>query len=423
MDKKFKYHKNITKMFVQGPTFGWNPLDYNHLGHARVYIMIDLIRRTINNIMNLNTFLVMKIDDIDKTHEKFFFESMTKLRIKMPDIVIRASEIMPKIIAYVQKIVDNGFGYVTSDGSVYFDSKIYADQGFEDIKDFALWKKLPKSEIGFDAEFIFEGKIIKSWGQPEWHIECSTIIYEIIGPQLDIYFIDPSIDPVTRVDKIRLLNHIFYHPKFKPNHNHPELNKQWFAEFMHMGGLNDDITKKFITINDILKKITTNQLRWIFVMHKWQDPMVLNDDVMSQAKNYDDMICNFFDRIILFFHDKNHCHHDQKEFELLDYFYKIRIDIICSLLTFEFDVMALMLQKLINNTNAYIDIKQVNEKLLREIGTWIANLLNNIGFMYEKIPIKLNLNINTTNTLIDIHDIFLMLKRITIIPKEIKQII
>ena len=50
-----------------------------------------------------------------------FFEDMAALGVRMPDVLTRVVEFLPEIIAYVQRIVDNGMAY-ESNGSVYFDT-------------------------------------------------------------------------------------------------------------------------------------------------------------------------------------------------------------------------------------------------------------------------------------------------------------
>lgn len=104
---------------------------------------------------------------------------MVKLNVKLPDVIIRVSEVIPQIIAYIQKIIDNGFAYVTADNSVYFDTEQYIKQGYhfdgileEEIellqkknsKDFALWKGRLAEDVGFDAKFVYNEKIIAAWG-------------------------------------------------------------------------------------------------------------------------------------------------------------------------------------------------------------------------------------------------------------------
>ena len=144
MESRDSFLQSNIKMYVCGPT----TYDQSHIGHARTYITVDIFNRVLNLIMNKNTFLVLNVTDIDdkilkrasetgedwksisNIYEKSYFESMSKLNIKLPNVIIRVSDSLEQIIRYIQKIIDNGFAYVTSDGSVYFDSDAYVNQGW-----------------------------------------------------------------------------------------------------------------------------------------------------------------------------------------------------------------------------------------------------------------------------------------------------
>jgi cysteinyl-tRNA synthetase len=52
--------------------------------------------------------------------ENRFFDDMARLRILPPDTVTRVSEYVPEIVAFVERIVENGFAY-EGGGSVWFD--------------------------------------------------------------------------------------------------------------------------------------------------------------------------------------------------------------------------------------------------------------------------------------------------------------
>jgi len=60
--------------------------------------------------------------------ENEFFTDMKALGVKMPDSLTRVSEFMPEIIAYIEKIIKNGYGY-ESNGSVYFDIEAFKKSG------------------------------------------------------------------------------------------------------------------------------------------------------------------------------------------------------------------------------------------------------------------------------------------------------
>ena len=99
----------------------------------------------------------------------------------------------------VQRIIDNGFGYKTEDGSVYFsvdkaaeygklsgdkqEEMIWARAVVDKIKanpmDFCLWKAAKPGEISWTSP----------WGQgrPGWHIECSAMCLKYLGETIDIH--------------------------------------------------------------------------------------------------------------------------------------------------------------------------------------------------------------------------------------------
>ena len=129
--------------------------------------------------------------------ENDYFEDMKALNIELPDVITRVSEYVPEIIAYIQKIIENGYAY-ESEGSVYFDTQKFNDgikhkypkmepvsasdtelcdegegalSNFKAQKnhknDFALWKKSKEGEPFWDS--------VWGLGRPGWHIECSAM--------------------------------------------------------------------------------------------------------------------------------------------------------------------------------------------------------------------------------------------------------
>ena len=67
--------------------------------------------------------------ELPRYWEQKFHEDMDALNILPPDCLTRVSEYVPENVAFVQKIIDSGFGY-ESNGSVYFDvAKFDADPG------------------------------------------------------------------------------------------------------------------------------------------------------------------------------------------------------------------------------------------------------------------------------------------------------
>ena len=50
---------------------------------------------------------------------------MALLRVQPPDTLTRVTEYVPEIVAYVERIIRNGYAYAIDDGSVYFDTRSF----------------------------------------------------------------------------------------------------------------------------------------------------------------------------------------------------------------------------------------------------------------------------------------------------------
>ncbi len=224
-------HPPHVGMYVCGPTV----YGYPHLGHARPYITFDVACRYLTHI-GYKVRYVRNITDVghlendadegeDKIAKKArleqlepmevvelytesFHEAMRMLNNKNVSIEPRASGHIIEQISMIEKIIANGFAYV-SNGSVYFDVINYSkknDYGklsgriIEDLiagagnerrelegqdekrnpADFALWKNA-------SAEHIMRWK--SPWGEgfPGWHIECSAMSTKYLGETFDIH--------------------------------------------------------------------------------------------------------------------------------------------------------------------------------------------------------------------------------------------
>ena len=109
----------------------------SHIGHARTYVSLDIIKRIARDFLNYNIVLVQNVTDIDdkiilRSHEQKidfrelatkyeheYNEDMRKLGVPEPDIVTRVSEFIPEVVDYIQVLIDKGVAYAAG-GSVYF---------------------------------------------------------------------------------------------------------------------------------------------------------------------------------------------------------------------------------------------------------------------------------------------------------------
>ncbi|MBR1973666.1 MAG: cysteine--tRNA ligase, partial [Candidatus Methanomethylophilaceae archaeon] len=202
------------KMYVCGVTV----YDDIHMGHARSMIVFDTVAKYLRysgyDVMHVTNFTDVddKIMDraakvgieplqLSSNYIDKYFEDTAKLGIGRADLYPKASESIDDIIEMVKTIIDNGYGYVTSDGSVYFSvdkvedygrltnqklenmgnqgRQVMNDEEKKNPMDFAVWKAAKPGEISWDSPW---GK-----GRPGWHIECSAMIKAHMGDTIDIH--------------------------------------------------------------------------------------------------------------------------------------------------------------------------------------------------------------------------------------------
>jgi cysteinyl-tRNA synthetase len=182
--------------------------------------------------------------------ERRFFEDMNALNVLEPDQVTRVTEYVPQIVSFVEKIVENGFGYATDDGSVYFDIDSFEKAGHsysrlepwsknnralqvdgegslskgESLKrsenHFALWKASKPGEPAWPSPW---GR-----GRPGWHIECSAMASDAIGKTIDIH--SGGLD-------LRFPHHDNELAQSEAYWSTPDCHVQWTNYFIHMGQL------------------------------------------------------------------------------------------------------------------------------------------------------------------------------------------
>jgi cysteinyl-tRNA synthetase len=214
-------------MYVCGPTVYGDP----HLGHARPAITFDVLFRYLKHL-GYKVRYVRNITDVghlehdadsgeDKIAKKARLEqlepmevvqyyllryqdSMRAMNVLPPSIEPHASGHIIDQIALVQRILDNGYAYV-SEGSVYFDVIRYnqdyrygilSNRNIDDMLnttrelegqeekhnpiDFALWKKA-------QPEHIMRWPSPWSEGFPGWHCECTAMGRKYLGEHFDIH--------------------------------------------------------------------------------------------------------------------------------------------------------------------------------------------------------------------------------------------
>ena len=250
-----------------------------------------------------------------KLTQKFearFMEDVRALGCVDPDEITRVTEYGPQIVEFVDKIQQNGFAYVTSDGSVYFDieafeaaNKSYAklepwnrnDTALQADGEGALTKR--SSEKRSDADFALwkaskagEPTWPSPWGQgrPGWHIECSAMASDKLGSQIDIH--SGGVDLAFPHHDNELAQSEAYWDR---GHKH---SHQWVNYFMHMGHLSiqgskmSKSLKNFTTVREALGRgdWTPRGLRIAFLMGGWKEGIEITDDLVKAGSAWEDKV-------------------------------------------------------------------------------------------------------------------------------------
>jgi cysteinyl-tRNA synthetase len=201
------------RMYACGPTV----YDYGHIGNFRTFVAVDLLRRFLRQ-SRYKVRHVMNITDVDDKiirnsardgvsvqqytakYEKAFLEDAAMIGIEEPTLV-RATEHIPEMAAFVAKLVERGIAYRTDDGSYYFriatfprygklskrdfsgmqdGARVDVDEYDKDsARDFALWKAPKPGEASWDTPI--------GQGRPGWHLECSVMSMRELGETFDLH--------------------------------------------------------------------------------------------------------------------------------------------------------------------------------------------------------------------------------------------
>jgi cysteinyl-tRNA synthetase len=211
---------NKVGLYCCGPTV----YDFAHIGNFRTFVFADMVRRhlelkgyRVNHVMNVTDVddkiiarvreRAMPLQQFTAEYESAFFEDFKALGCLRPHHVPHATDSIGAMIDLIQKLLDRGLAYRTADGSIYFSIESYQKSGAqygqlvrlnfeamrpgdrvchdeyakESVADFALWKaRVPQDGTVFWPSPWGEGR-------PGWHIECSAMSTQILGPSFDLH--------------------------------------------------------------------------------------------------------------------------------------------------------------------------------------------------------------------------------------------
>ncbi|HTW40472.1 MAG TPA: cysteine--tRNA ligase [Thermoplasmata archaeon] len=196
---------------------GLTPYAPAHVGHGRTFVVFDMVVRAlrrwgyrvfyVQNVTNLDDKLITRAaeegDDPLALAERHFLDyrrSMERLGVRSVDYYPFATDYVPEILEQIRVLVEKGFAYVASDGSVYFDvgkfphygalsgqkvaalqpgARVELDARKRAPEDFVIWKATTPGEPSWESPY--------GPGRPGWHVEDTAMTGKLLGARYDLH--------------------------------------------------------------------------------------------------------------------------------------------------------------------------------------------------------------------------------------------
>jgi len=305
------------RMYACGPTV----YDYGHIGNFRTFLQVDVLRRFLK-LEGVALRHVMNVTDVDDKiirnaaaagvpiheytakYERAFFEDLDALRCERPEIIARATENIPEMIALIESLAAQDLAYRTEDGSWYFriagfpgygklskkDFSGIADGARVDLdeydkdsaRDFALWKAAKPGEHFWDGPL--------GPGRPGWHIECSTMAMKYLGESFDLHAGGEDL--------------MFPHHENEIAQSEGATHKTFAHHWMHVRFLLVEGRKmsksegNFFTLRDLLLKgYKASSIRFLLISVPYRHPLNFTTDGLIESANAIERLRTFARRI------------------------------------------------------------------------------------------------------------------------------
>ena len=213
----FRPRAKRASMYVCGVT----PYDTTHLGHARTFLVFDLIARLLEsrgidltyaqNVTDIDESILQRADrdgvdwrELGRREERKFLQDMNALGWRKPDVMPHATKELPAMLRLAGRLLANGHAYRAEGGGLYYDAasfprfgeichlsaaKMRAINATQDDAaldapkrrsplDFALWRSVSSGPT-WPSPY---GR-----GRPGWHLECSAMSERYLTLPIDIH--------------------------------------------------------------------------------------------------------------------------------------------------------------------------------------------------------------------------------------------
>jgi cysteinyl-tRNA synthetase len=295
----------LVRMYVCGMTV----YDYCHLGHARVLVVFDMVARWlrasgyrviyVRNITDIDDKIIRRAKENGESiraltgrYIHFMNEDAAALGVLRPDHEPRATDHVPAMLQLIETLEANGYAYLSGSRDVCYavrkfpgygrlsgksledlraGERVEVAEGKNDPLDFVLWKHAKADEPD-------EAKWASPWGsgRPGWHIECSAMSSELLGPHFDIHGGGQDLQ--------------FPHHENEIAQSEGAHGCTFVNYWMHNGFVRIDDEKmskslgNFFTIREVLKKYDAEVVRFFILRAHYRSPLNYSDAHLDDAR-------------------------------------------------------------------------------------------------------------------------------------------
>jgi cysteinyl-tRNA synthetase len=291
------------RMYVCGMTV----YDYCHLGHARVLVVFDMVRRWlrasglrvtyVRNITDIDDKIIRRALENGESTEaltarfiRFMDEDAAALGVEKPDHEPRATQYVPAMIDMIERLERKNLAYQSGSGDVNYavrrfpgygklsgksldelraGERVEVDSSKEDPLDFVLWKRSKPEEPKWPARW--------GEGRPGWHIECSAMSCKLLGEHFDIHGGGQDLQ--------------FPHHENEIAQSEGANERPFVNYWMHNGFVRVEEEKmskslgNFFTVREILKKFDPEVVRFFLLRAHYRSALNYSDVHMVDAKS------------------------------------------------------------------------------------------------------------------------------------------
>jgi len=296
--------KDAIKVYACGPTLYNNP----HIGNFRPIIVFDVLFRILRQIYGVDSVIYVRnitdIDDkiINKANELgmstsdlvnktqiTYQKNLEALNILQPSFEPKATEYISKMIEMIGALIKKGYAYESSN-HVLFEANKFSDYGILSkfsLKDIisgarvkiADYKKNPEDFVLWKPSKIDEPSWSSPWGEgrPGWHIECSAMISDLLGPSIDIHA--GGLDLIFPHHENEIAQSTCYHGC--------KMSNYW----LHNGFINFEGEKmsksigNITIVDDLLSMHQAITIKYALLTTHYRQPIDFSDNLLTYSQN------------------------------------------------------------------------------------------------------------------------------------------